>query len=128
MSKFTTTLTLRAWPPAAPKQYYTLLSDLVYESDLFGTITAPAGLGTDFASIPRAAYSLLDPEDPVICYPSVIHDYLYAFQGKTNGRIFTREEADSVLREAMLASGATSVQAAIVYRAVRLFGGSHWKS
>lgn len=125
MNAFTSDLCLKSDRP--PAGFYTLLSDLVYESEKYGTIIAPAGLVTDFASIPRIAYTWMDPESPVIRYPSVIHDGLYNAGGKLIATTLTREQCDDVLREAMIACGARYTQAAVVYRAVRMFGGSHWK-
>lgn len=107
---------------------YQLLEDFAYHSDRFGLITVPAGLITDFASIPRAVKWYIDDDDPVILFPSVVHDYLYGLKGDLgNGVIFSRAQADDVLREAMLLCGARGAQAAVVYGAVRLGGGGHWK-
>ena len=135
MSKFTSQLFLRSFSPAEVKaagsavQLYEVTQPFSYESDKFGkTITVPAGLVTDFASIPRAAWEFLDPEDPIIVWPSVIHDYLYTCKGKLpDGTKYNREKADAVLREAMEFCGASSVKREAVYQAVRAFGGAHWK-
>ena len=135
MSKFTSQLFLRSFSPAEVKaagsavQLYEVTQPFSYESDKFGkTITVPAGFKTDFASIPRAAWGFLDPEDPIIAWPSVIHDYLYTCKGKLpDGTKYNREKADSVLREAMEACGAASLIRQSVYQAVKAFGGAHWK-
>lgn len=124
-SEFTSPLLLEVWPAlnvTTGRQKYALIQPLTYLSALRGTITVPASFVTDFASIPRAAWSILDPEDPVILFPSVVHDYLY-FAGETAG---TREQADGVLREAMEICGASAWQREAVFRAVRWFGASHW--
>jgi len=134
MSRFTTQLFLRSFSPdeikaaGGERQLYEVTQDFSYESEKFGrTITVPAGLVTDFASIPRAAWELLDPEDPVIAWPSVVHDYLYGCGGRLpDGTVYDRERADAVLREAMEACGAGSVIRESVYKAVRAFGGTHW--
>lgn len=132
MSEFTTQLYTRVLPReelvGTTRQLYQLTAPLVYESDLLGIITAPQGLLTDFASIPRLAWRYLDPEDPAILYPSVIHDALYSYSGRLPGsRPCTRALADAVLREAMVACGARADQRAVVYRLVRLCGGSRWQ-
>ena len=135
MSKFTSQLFLRSFSAAEVKaagsdvQLYQLTQDFSYESDKLGkTVTVPAGLVTDFASIPRPVWQLLDPEDPIIAWPSVIHDYLYTCKGKLpDGTKYNREKADSVLREAMEACGAASLIRQSVYQAVKAFGGAHWK-
>ncbi len=131
MSAFLTSVHVRIVPPTktGPRQLYVLDDDFEYESEILGRIIVPVSFCTDFASIPRPAFSYIDPEDPVILYPSVIHDYLYSREGKMpDGRTFTREQADGVLKEAMELAGARWDQRQVVYRAVRLFGGSHWNS
>jgi hypothetical protein len=134
MSQFITPLFLRSFSPAEVKaagsavQLYEITRDFSYESDKLGrTITVPAGLITDFASIPRAAWEFIDPEDPIIAWPSVIHDYLYTCKGTLpDGTKYRRIQADAVLREAMEACGAGSLIRESVYQAVKAFGGSHW--
>ena len=134
MSKFTSQLFLRSFSAAEIKeaaakvQLYEVTHDLVYESDRLGrTVTVVAPFRTDFASIPRAAWSIIDPEDPIIAWPSLVHDYLYSCKGTLpDGFTYNRETADAVLREAMEACGASSPTREAVYQAVRIFGGSHW--
>lgn len=128
MSAFLSPLVLRALAPAELKargrttQLYELMADFSYASDLLGkTITVLSGFETDFASIPRAVWAWMDPEDPVILFPSVIHD-----DGYTRGYC-TREQADGLLDEAMGICGASGFDRFVVSKAVRLFGGSHWK-
>ncbi len=127
MNRFEGDLVIRREAPGkGNKRVYTLVEPLTYHSDAFGKITAPAGLETDFASIPRGIWNYLNPEDDVIAFASVIHDAIYSLGGRMGERVFTRAEADEVLREAMIASGARKTQAWVVHKAVRLFGGSHW--
>lgn len=135
MSSFPLPLVLRALAPEevrnaeSSRQLYQLREEFRYLSDLFGEIAVPVGFVTDFASIPRLAFAYLDPEDPVILFASVVHDYLYTRMGDLGlgtRFTFTREDADKVLREAMLVCGARATQAWVVYQAVRLGGGSHW--
>lgn len=102
-------------------QLYEVMQEISYESDrLKRTITVPAGLITDFASIPRPAWRVISPTDPIIEWPSVVHDWLYTAQ------IVPRASADAVLREAMELQGAGSFVRNGVYQILRLFGGSHW--
>ncbi|MDI1336342.1 MAG: DUF1353 domain-containing protein [Lacunisphaera sp.] len=134
MSKFTSQLFLRSFSAAEVKaagsdvQLYQLTQDFSYQSDKLGlTITVPAGLVTDFASIPRPVWQLLDPEDPIIAWPSVVHDFLYTCKGTLpDGTKYKRVQADGVLREAMEFCGAGSIIRESVYQAVKNFGGSHW--
>jgi hypothetical protein len=135
MSQFTSKLFLRSLSvqeiitAGRHVQLYEVAQDFSYVSDKLGrTITVPAGLITDFASIPRVAWDLLDPEDPIIAWPSVVHDYLYTCNGTLpDGSTYTREQADAVLREAMEVCGAGLFIRESVYEAVEEFGGSHWQ-
>lgn len=102
------------------RQLYQVVEDFAYDSDLLGRVEVKAGFVTDFASIPRAAWRYIDPEDPCILMPSVLHDWEYTRQR------FAREQCDLLLREAMRTAGARWDQQALVYRLVRAFGGSHW--
>lgn len=104
---------------------FQLMGAFRYQSDKFGLIAVPAGFITDFASIPSPVLWYVDRDDPCIAFPSVIHDALYSSRGLLGGN-FSREQSDTVLREAMLACGASWLQAQTVYLAVRTGGGSHW--
>jgi len=134
MSRFTSKLYLRSYSAAeisaggGEKQLYAITRPFSYVSDKLGkTITVPRGYVTDFASIPRAAWAALDPEDPIIAWPSVIHDYLYSCKGTLpDGTTYIREQADAVLREAMEFCGASLFKRETVYEAVRAGGGDHW--
>lgn len=133
MSAFLTPLFLRAYSPnevreaGSSKALYVITEDFSYSSDQFGVIAVKAGLVTDFASIPREVWGILDPEDPVILYPSALHDAGYSYQGAFPGQpILSREQVDQLLREAMGISGADELTKTAVYDAVRLFGESHW--
>lgn len=92
----------------------------------FGAIVIPRGFETDFASIPRFALWYVDDDAPCILYGAITHDYLYSIGGALPLRRLTREECDHILRICMLACGARTTQAAVVYRAVRLRGAPHW--
>ncbi len=134
MSKFLSKLYLRSFSAAeikargGTKQLYAVTRAFSYASDKLGrTFTVPRNFETEFASIPRAAWDILDPEDPIIAWPSVIHDYLYSCKGTlSDGFTYNRESADSILREAMEFCGASSVIRNAVYQAVRVGGDSHW--
>lgn len=141
VNPFPTELILAVWPPAAlraaglRRSQYTLREPFAFESPTFGTITAPEGMVSDGASIPRIAWRYIDPEDPCILFASIVHDYLYSAKGCVeivkdgfaHAVMLTRAQADKILIEAMAASGARWDQQKAVYAAVRLFGGGHWK-
>lgn len=87
------------------------------------TVRVPVNFETDFASIPRLVWRWMSPTDWRIGKPAVIHDFLY----RTPAMRFTRQEADSELREAMKCVGANSFDRNAVYWAVRAGGGRAWK-
>lgn len=91
-----------------------------YQSDLGGLITVPVGFYTDFASVPRfmpIAYACLGD---TAHEPAVVHDWLYY------AAITTREEADKILLEAMLAWKMPSWRCYPIYWGVRLGGWAAW--
>lgn len=130
---------------------YRLTVDFNYKTKSGIDIKVPAGFETDFASIPRALWSFLDPTDRVIGKAAVIHDYLYHNGGIVpkppvpnpllgynltcsyetalllNNWVFSKYQSDQILRDAMIELGASQSKANTVYWAVRLFGGSSWK-
>jgi len=129
MSAFLSVLRVDILPPSqvTGRQLYVLVEPFSYESETYGKVVVPAGFKTDFASIPRIAWRYLDPEDKCILYPSVIHDYIYSQSGAlADGVVFTREQADKIFKEAMELAGARLDQRFFAFKAVRLFGGSHW--
>lgn len=138
MSKFIGQLKLRSLSVAelaragSPnKQLYELLENFSYESDKLGfVVTAPAGMVTDFASIPRPVWNIIDPEDPRIGWGSVIHDILYKLQGDMGGGlpVVSREQADATLRECMEVCGASGWIRHSVYWALRAGGGKAWEN
>lgn len=86
----------------------------------FGTITAHRGFDTDGASIPRFAWSLMDPIEGDWFRPAVIHDWLYSPYNED----FSRAECDDIFLEAMFNDGVPWLTRETIYRSVRLFG---WK-
>jgi hypothetical protein len=84
-------------------------------------IEVPVGFVTDFASIPRAFYSLLSPTGQYT-WAAVIHDYLYWVQDRP------REQADLVLKHAMEDCKVDAVTIMTVYAGVRAGGSFAWDS
>lgn len=82
-------------------------------------VEVPVGFVTDFASIPRAFYSLLRP-DGDYTYPAILHDYLYWTQTRP------REECDEVIRLAMQDFKIDPLVVKSIYAAVHTFGQSAW--
>lgn len=83
-------------------------------------VTVPEGFVTDLASIPRAFWSIRRPEGRH-AFAAVVHDYLYWTQIKT------REESDSIFRQAMLDSKLDKSEVEVLYQAVRQFGSAAWE-
>lgn len=95
-------------------------ADLAYQiGDTDFVITVPAGFVTDFASVPRMFWSVLPPAGKYQL-AAVVHDFLYWDQG------CTREQADALLRAAMIESQVEPVKREIIYEAVRRGGQNAW--
>lgn len=132
MNRFLGKLTVTALFPAqlkdrkSDRQIYRLEADFAYQSERFGIIVVPAGTETDFASIPRAVWNIVDPEDPIMLMPSVPHDWGYQNGGLLQSQTMTRQHLDELLVEMMVTQGAGPIIRKLVYGCVRTFGGSHW--
>ena len=82
-------------------------------------IVVPAGFVTDFASTPRALWSVIPPTGRYQL-AAVIHDFLYWDQG------CAREQADAIFRVAMAESNVKPFERDLMWQAVRRFGQSAW--
>jgi hypothetical protein len=102
-----------------------LTDDLVYRSaSLHGIFVCTHGFSTDYASIPRAFYSIFPPVDNYD-RAAVLHDcaYGHALQDELGDRVeLVKFWADRVFYEAMRASGVPLWQAWAMFKAVDLFG------
>ena len=78
----------------------------------------PAGYESDGASVPRWLWPWCSPLDGRYVEIFVLHDWLY-----DNG--IGREIADTVMANLLILAGMRWLQAYLIYRAVRAFGGSH---
>ena len=78
----------------------------------------PAGYESDGASVPRWLWPWCSPLDGRYVEIFVLHDWLY-----DNG--IDREIADTVMANLLVLAGTRWLQAYLIYRAVRAFGGSH---
>lgn len=106
----------------ADKIYY-LLKDISWSPNPGQTpkpVTVPEGFVTDFASIPRAFWSILPTDGPYV-FAAIIHDFLYWSQTTS------RDEADLVLKYAMqdFKVGNTTIET--IYSGVRIGGGFSWQ-
>lgn len=114
---FQTPLILEATTP----DHWALAAPLVWK-DASGTILVPKGFITDLASIPRVLRGLppLDV-DGLSRRPGVLHDWAYAARREQG-----KDAADLLLRDGLIAEGASEVEAEAYYRAVWMFGGEPW--
>ena len=89
-------------------------------------ITVPAGYITNLASTPKIIWGILPPFG-YYSRGAVVHDWLYSNQGNLPTFKYSRKDADKIFYTAMLESSVNKFKAQLIYRAVRLFGWSHWK-
>ena len=78
--------------------------------------TVPAGFETDFASIPRAFWSLVGHPAGQYAQAAVLHDFLY------RTKAVPRAEADRIFREAMQVLEVPAWQRWAMWAAVRVGG------
>jgi len=115
-------LTIRRAGRAGGRQRYQLTQNFAFvvrDSGVMVRVVVPAGTVTDFASIPRPLWWLYPPDGPW-AEAAVIHDWLYS-RG-----LLSRFLSDAIFREAMARYGVPWWRRAILYYAVRLFGGRHY--
>jgi len=103
-------------------QLWQLLDDFKVKVDGV-VIIVPKGFITNGASVPNAFWWLCPPIAGSFGEAAVVHDYMY-FKGS---KWSDREQADKFLYKIGRALGANWLQAQLVYRAVRMFGGNYWK-
>lgn len=95
-----------------PGRKWELIEPLLYETEvIFGNsdypciLEVPKGYVTDSYSIPFWLWPIVWPNDYEM-HPAVLHDYLYECGGLLpNGLIYTKADADDILREAMKSVG-----------------------
>lgn len=83
------------------------------------TVEVPVRFLTDFASIPKAFWSILHPSGRY-ARAAVVHDYLYATHK------YTRKRSDQIFKEGMKVLGVNWFVRGIMYNAVRWFGAKSW--
>lgn len=101
---------------------YVLLNNISWKQKrncCIAPVVVPEGFVTDFASVPRVFWSLFRP-DGNYAYAAVVHDFLYWEQSRP------KAEADLIFRLVMDELDISDFQAAILFKAVDLFGRSAW--
>ena len=99
-----------------------LLDHLKYESLEDDIIVIPKGFVTDFASVPRIPIAFLLVGD-VAHRAATLHDYCYSFDSPVS-----RQEADSLLKEAARAEGTSWWRCQLLWLGVRMFGEPFYKA
>ena len=114
MAKFLTDLVVEC----VTDDKWRLVEPLIYQSDIAGTITIPAGFACDYASVPRLPIVYMFFGDEAH-QAAVVHDYLYRYA------VVERKVADRVFCEAMSVSG-VGWKRYPMFWGVRLFGGAFY--
>jgi hypothetical protein len=86
-------------------------------------IVIPAGYISDWASIPALFWRLFPPNHSESRHGSMVHDYLYSHLY----HYFTKSFADRLLRDFMIADGASRFAANAFHLAVKLGGRGGWQ-
>ena len=97
-----------------------LTAPLVYVTSWGKTLTVPVGYVTNLYSIPTAIKWAFGRIDAKYGAAAALHDWLY------DGHVLDRDTCDDVLFEAMLALGASEIEAWIVWSGVRAGGWVAW--
>lgn len=124
MSRFLTELEVKLVDDNANegRGEWELTADLIYESDIAkATFVVQKGFRTDFESVPRIPI-VFDALGDRFSRPATIHDALYSGEFPS----ISREMSDKILRESILITGGSEIEANAVYEGVRLFGNNHW--
>lgn len=82
----------------------------------------PAGGIIDFASTPRIVWRIYPPATGPYRRGAALHDWIY----KTRQIAISRFRGDTLFVEAMDADGTNVATQRVIYRAVRMFGGSSY--
>lgn len=109
------------WVTLAPFAYRDVLDEMLY--------IVPAGFSNDSASVPRMFWPAIDPCNDV-AYAATVHDWLYATRGFVRPYLplVSRAKADALFYRALRANGVGFFQAQAMWSAVRIGGGSAWRT
>lgn len=91
-------------------------------------ITVPKGFVSDGASIPRICWPFISPFEDSVVAPFV-HDFLYSNAGLIDLKTrVTRNVVDRIFYDLMKQENVWWWRRWVSFRAVRLFGTSHWNT
>lgn len=109
-------------PVKGSKTEWIVAQDYIYEFNN-RIYTVPKGFKTDLASSPRMLW-LTFPPFGRYTGASVIHDFLYSCGHKID---INRKKADEIFLGIMKELGVPKWKRIVMYKAVRLFGGLHYR-
>jgi len=110
------------YPPQPGDEFWRLAADwsVIYKGEVY---RIPYGFATDGASIPCFLRPICgDPMETPRLYAAIVHDFIYS-GGDPEA---TREDADTLYRDMLVALGISKFKALVEYYAIRAFGSSHW--
>lgn len=113
------------WPvsyPTGRKRRRRLYLPFAWEAEGYAG-EVPAGFECNGGSIPRVLWGKYRPFSETTEPSFWVHDYLYGGARHDIGR----GAADRILRDLQRQYGVDRIDRTVIYRAVRLFGGRHWK-
>lgn len=93
-------------------------------------LVVPSGFPTDLASVPRVARAIVDRVGPHL-EASIVHDYLYVAWKDIPDRGARKDDwkfADDLFLAGMVEARVPRFRRWIIYRAVRMFGWSVYRS
>lgn len=115
------------------ERVWTLTEDFRYlDKSNRCVILVPRGTETDLASVPRLLRNLINIHELSLSAP-ILHDFIYRNGGRVPFafcrpyHIYTRAEADRLLRDAAVEEGVAKWKAQAAYIAVRVFGRFAWQ-
>lgn len=110
------------------RKYAWLIDDkpLIFITGKSQVVEIKKGFETDLASIPRFFHRIF-PVNGNHRIPAIVHDYLYYEKGCIKGVEYTRKECDEIFLHLMRDYSVAEWRGCAMYRAVRVFGGMHWK-
>ena len=113
--------------PVPRSKFYVVWQDYAFVWDGMTTVV-PERFRFDGASIPPFAWRFTTtPYDQRTIRAALVHDYLYTTR-RMNGDVeIDQKKADRILLAIMEADGVGPIRRRLVYRAVRWFGGRHWR-
>jgi hypothetical protein len=99
-----------------------------FQSNLLPELVIPTGFRFDGSSIPNIYKMVLNNADFGVLEAGGLHDLLYGLGGWVNENLtLTRKQCDLLYLHELRLYGVGYISSAIAYRAVRMFGGSHFK-